>query len=357
MAVRSPRSVEAPGRKVLVAGAYHGGANAAGTSGTGHDPAAQPAWLSIYDVSDCANPRLMSEVQWPENSHSVRLSPDGRKVYGTQLSPFTGKGGIQVMDISDLSHPRFLGKFGATRADGTGFEIAAHEVSFSPDGTRLYAGVIASEGGDLSKGVRLMPPSRASMGPDGGGIYVFDQTDFLIGRPDPKLRLISAIPGGGWHSVVPARIGGKNFLVGGAELTGCPGTWPRLSDISEERAPRIAGEFRLAMNHAENCPPPGPTERMSGGIVPGPGTAALHYNDVDSPTESRLGMFNFMWAGLRIADLTNPAAPREVAYFKPGDVCTGHVRYLPRHGQIWLVCNASGFHVLELRPELRRVLR
>jgi hypothetical protein len=184
-----------------------------------------------------------------------------------------------------------------------------------------------------------------------------DQTDFLIGRPDPKLRLISAIPGGGWHSVVPARIGGKNFLVGGAELTGCPGTWPRLSDISDERAPRIAGEFRLAMNHTENCPPPGPTEQMSGGIVPGPGTATLHYNDVDSPTETRLGLFNFMWAGLRIVDLANPAAPRELAYFKPGDVCTGHVRYLPRRGQIWLVCNASGFHVLELRRGLRRALR
>lgn len=351
-------AVDAPGRKVLIAGAYHGGAHAAGTSGSkDHDPAAQGAWLDIYDVSDCANPKLMAEVEWPENAHSARLSPDGRLVYGTNLSPFTGHGGIQVMDISDMAKPRFIGKFGASRADGTTFEFASHEVSFSPDGRRMYAGVNASLGGDLNRGITLMPPSQTSLGPDGGGVYIFDNTDFIAGRPNPKLRLLGTMPGGGWHSVVPARIGGVSYLVGGAELGACPGTWPRITNIADETRPFLAGEFKLAMNRRENCPEPSAAERAGGGIVPPPGTATLHYNAIDSATDTKLGLFNFMWGGLRIADLRNPAAPKEVAYFKPGDVCTGHVRYLPKSGQVWVVCNASGFHVLELQPKVRSFMK
>ena len=88
----------------------------------------------------------------------------------------------------------------------------------------------------------------------------------------------------------------------------------------------------------------------------GPGTATLHYNDVDRAEDTRLGLFNFAWGGLRITDLRDPAHPVEVAYFKPGDVCTGHVRYVPKSGQIWVVCNASGFHVLELAPQIRASL-
>lgn len=355
-AAETMHAVSAPGRKVLVAGAYHGGENAAGTSGTGHDPEASAAWLDIYDVSDCTNPKLMAEVKWPENSHTLRLSPDGRLVYGTNLSPFTGEGGIQVMDISDMANPRFLGKFGATRADGTTFEFAPHEVSFSPDGQRVYAAVNSSLGGDLNKGMKIYPPNRESLGPNGGGVYIFDNSDFIEGRADPKLRLIGVVPGGGWHSVMPAKIGGVPHLVGGAELGACPGTWPKIINIADETSLRIVGEFRLAMNHAENCPPPSPAESGSSGIIASPGTATLHFNDVDSPTNTRLGLFQFLWGGLRIIDLRDPANPVEVAYFKPGDACGGHVRYVPETGHIWMMCGQSGFYVLELKPQVRASL-
>lgn len=355
-ALETMHAVSAPGRKVLAAGAYHGGENAAGTSGSGHDPDAAAAWLDIYDVSDCADPKLMAEVKWPENSHTVRVSPDGRFVYGTNLSPFTGKGGIQVMDISDMAHPRFVGKFGATRANGETFEFASHELSFSLDGRRAYAGVTSSLGGDLNKDIKIFPPNREALGSNGGGVYIFDNSDFIEGRADPKLRLLSSVPAAGWHSVMPANIGGVPYLVGGSELGACPGTWPKITNIADETKPFIAGEFRLAMNRSENCPAPTATEKASGGIVPSPGTATLHFNDVDSPTDTRLGLFQFLWAGLRIVDLKDPAKPVEVAYFKPGDACGGHVRYVPETGHIWLSCGQSGFYVIELEPKVRAAL-
>ena len=341
-------AASAPDRKVLAAGAYAGG-----------KPGSKPeeaAWLDIYDVSDCANPKLMSEYQWPENVHAITVAPNGQRVYGTSIDPFSGKGGLLVLDISDMAHPRLIGKFGATRPDGTTYEFAPHEVSISADERRIYAGVIASTGGDLNPGIKLFPPSAEGLGPDAGGIYVFDNSDIVDGRPNPQLRLIGTAPHGGWHSVMPANINGTPYLVGGGELGACPGAWPKIVNIADEAHPYIAGEFKLQMNRKENCPPPGKVELASRGISGAPGTASLHFNDVDSATDTRLGLFQFMWSGLRIADLRDPKNPVEVAYFKPGDACGGHVRYLPETGHIWFACAASGFYVIELTPQLRASL-
>ncbi|HEV2174027.1 MAG TPA: hypothetical protein VGR71_10685, partial [Nitrospira sp.] len=201
--VETIHAVSVPGRKVLVAGAYGGGQR------PGHPEDA--AWLDIYDASDCKNPKLMDEYKWPENVHMVTLSPNGQRVYGTVISPFTGKGGLLVLDIADMAHPKLIGKFGVTRADGTSYEFAAHEVTISPDEKRIYAGAIASLGDDLNPehAPRL---SAEGLGPNAGGIYILDNSDIVDGRPDPKMRLIGTALHGGWHSPVQAHIGGKLYL-------------------------------------------------------------------------------------------------------------------------------------------------
>ena len=311
------------------------------------------AWLSVYDVSDCANPRKVLEYRWPEPVHTLTVSPNGRRIYGTVINPFTGQGGIQVLDITNLAKPRFLGKFQVTRSDGTSFEFATHEVSISPDEKRIYAGVVSSRGGDLNQGIKISPPNIDALGPHAGGIYVLDNSDIVKGRPDPKMRLVSTAHRAGWHSAVQARIGGVPHLVGAGELGACPGSWPKITNIADEKNPRAVGEFKLQMNRKENCPAWDQAETGSGGIVGRAGTAVTHFNDVDSSTDTRLGLFPFSWAGLRIVDLRNPADPVEIAYFKPGDPCASHVRYVPETGHIWFACALSGFYVIELRPEVR----
>ncbi len=319
--------------------------------------AVSDGWLDIYDVSDCTHPRLTAEVKWPEPAHTITVSPNGRRVYGTIINPFTGNGGIQVMDISDLTKPRFIGRFEVTAPDGRSYEFAPHEISISPDERRIYAGVIASKGGDLNRDFKSGPISAERLGPEAGGIYILDNSDIVQGRPNPKLRLIGTAAHGGWHSAVQARIGGVPYLVGAGELLACPGSWPRISNIADETRPQVVGQFRLAMNIKENCPPPDAQETATGGILGRKGTAASHFNDVDSASDTRLGLFPFMYAGLRIVDLRDPTQPREVAYFKPGDPCMSHVRYVPRTGQIWFACVASGFWVIELQPQVRDAIR
>jgi hypothetical protein len=319
------------------------------------NPSHDDAWLAVYDVSDCARPKLMLEYKWPERVHTLKVSPNGRRVYGTVISPFTGEGGIMVLDITDVTKPRFLGKFGVTRPDGTTFEFATHEVSISPDERRIYAGVIGSKGDDLNAGVKQMPPNVQGLGPDAGGIYILDNSDIATGRPEARMRLVGTAQHAGWHSAVVAKIHGKPYLVGAGELLACPGSWPRITDMADEKHPRVVGEFRLQMNLHENCSPFSQSETASAGIVPAPGTATSHWNDVDSATDTRLGLFPFVWGGLRIVDLRNPAKPVEVAYFKPGDKCMSHARYVGETGHIWFTCE-SGFYVIELRPELRASL-
>ena len=298
----------------------------------------------------------MSQYIWPENVHMVTVSPNGKRVYGTIIDPFTGAGGLIVLDISDLANPRLIGKFAATKADGSSFEFASHEVVFSPDERRIYAGVLAAKDGELKRNANTPFPSMAAMGPESGGFLLLDNSDIVSGRADPKMRVIGTAPHAGWHSPARAYIGGKPYIVNASELGACPGTWPKITDISDEANPRIIGEFRLAMNHSENCPPRTGMESATKGVVGAAGTATSHFNDVDSATDTRLGLFTFMSAGLRIADLRDPTKPVEVAYFKPGDPCLSHVRSVGRTGQIWVVCSRSGFYVLELDPKLRRTL-
>lgn len=338
------------GRPILAASNYGG---VEGMS------APKEGWLSLYDVSDCTKPKLLADVQWPEPVHTVRVSPSGRYVYGPVLNPFNGAGGIAVMDIANPAKPRFVGKFGVTRPDGTSYQFAPHELVFSPDEKRIYVGVVASQGGDLNhhfKNTKPGIPSAESVGQDAGGFYILDNSDFAESKPDPKFRLIGTAQHAGWHSPALATIAGKPYVVNAGELGACPGAWPRITDISDETDPKLAGEFRLAMNHEENCPPPTAMEKASGGLVGRPGIASTHFQDVDDADDTRLGLFSFMYAGLRIADLRDPANPTEVAYFKPGDPCMSHVHYDRKSGQIWLACNASGFWVVELKPEVREVL-
>lgn len=345
-AAETMHAVETADKSVLAVSTY------GGVPGINGPP---QGWLSIYDVSDCANPQLMSEMLLPEPMHTLTVSPNGNRVYGTVIHPFSGDGGLQVVDISNLQKPEYIKRFGITRSDGSEYEFAPHEISISPDETRIYAGVIASRGGDLNKDIKIFPPNAKGLGPDAGGIYIIDNSDLAKNRDNPQLRLLGTSHHGGWHGAVQAEINGKPYLVGAGELGACPGAWPRISLIEDETRPQIVGEFRLAMNHRENCPPLNAEEQATGGVSGRAGTATTHFNDVDSATNTRLGLFPFMHAGLRIADLSDPTAPTEIAYFKPGDACMSHVRYMANSNQVWFACSESGFWVIELDPSLLTV--
>jgi hypothetical protein len=357
--------VTSSGRKIVI-----GGDRAVG--GTTNNASSR---LSIYDASDCENPKHMAEYVWPEGTHTVHISPDGMLVYGMTIEPMTGRGGIHVLDISDLAHPRYVGKFGITGPDGRSWEFAPHNMIVSPDGRRMYVGVIGSRGGDLNRESKLADGvfGYERFAPGAGGVYIIDSSDFAAGRANPKLRLIGTAEHSGWHDTSLANIKGVPYLVGTGEgIIPCPGAFPLITNIADEQHPRIVGAFRTDMNRPENCPaasaPPKIAMTADGKVAyptPAARAAAMnqsskqssHYSSVDSATNTRIGMFSMTGAGFRIADLRNPANPVEIAYFRPGPACSGFSRYVEKTGQIWMSCGAAGFYVLDLAPDVRAALQ
>lgn len=336
-------AVDAPDRSILVAGRYSLYYDVLG-GGTGS--------VDVYDVADCRNPVRLSTIEFPLGVHNLTLSADGRRVWTTLP--------VQAADLTDPARPVYQGNLeDALRATGVFHLEYAHEVRPTPDGTRVYLGgqIVGEE-----------------------ELLVVD----LNGWPNGQPTVVGSIAGPG-HSIVPATVGGRAYLLHSDESivgplsNGClpaavtPAGGPAeplLTDITDPSAPFDAGALRLEINQPEHC-----LDAIASGV-----DGSAHYQDVDDPDDTTFAMVSMWNSGLRIFDVRDPANPVEVAYFNPGlydvgpasgapgtggladfigyanrglDTAWAHVRYRADTGQIWLTTRAGGFWVLELQPQVR----
>ncbi len=342
--VETIHAVVAPDRAILVTGRY----GLFGMTGIG-----EPAPVDVWDVSDCRVPRHLSTFTLPWNAHNLTLSADAKTVWNTLP--------LQAMDISDPTQPRYLGNLeDQLRAQGVNKLMFAHEAWPSPDGRRLYVG------GQMAGDEELL---------------ILD----VEGWPERPARVVGRTPTPG-HSIRPATIGGKPYLINSDEsiisptAKGCLPTLftpvggasqPFLTDISNETAPVVRSQYRLPINEPSSCL----------AQVASMSNASVHYQDVDDPEDTTFAMLSMWHAGLRVVDVRNPHQPREVAYFNPGrfrlanpsggggisgsmgiltpndlDQAWAHSRYVPETGHIWLTTRSGGFWVLELQPHIRAAL-
>lgn len=317
--------------------------------------------VDVYDVSNCANPKHRSTVYFPENMHNLGLSMDATKVYASMP--------LQVVDITDPAHPGPVEQFqcelaaqappgylglitwnGESRKDPQCAAMIAHEFDFSPDDERMYVG---------------------DQMPGESNLYIVDLTT------TPR-DVISWIPGPA-HGVRRADIGGKRHLLHSDETLASPAPLPPtflangcvpepvtplggaaqafLTDISAEAAPARVSELKLAINDPTNC-----AARNESGVK-----ATVHYNEVDDADDATFALLGMSNAGVRLFDIRNPASPKEVAYFNPGqlvgtdgskvlDTVFAHVHYEKSTGHVWLSTRNGGFWVLELEPQVRAAL-
>ena len=131
---------------------------------------------------------------------------------------------------------------------------------------------------------------------------------------------------------------------------------PWLTDITDERSPKLVTQFGLEINDPLNC-----AAQLSSGT-----NASVHYHDVDDQKDTTFAMASMWNAGIRVFDVRSPSRPVEVAYFNPGDVdpsdevdldyAWGHIRWVPEKGHVWFASADGGFWVLELEPQVRRRL-
>ena len=327
-----------------------------------------PVFFDVYDLTaDCAHPVLKASVpvQMP-NGHEGNWAPDGRTYY----SASTLTGFMSAIDVSDPSAPRLL----------TVIPQESHGLSVSDDGTRMYVANPGFDGG--STGCHAGTPlPRTNSQSCLNGLDILDVGAIqsrgilpILSRP----RIVGSLrwtDGSTAQHTIPITYGGHPYLAfvdeGGSgapiDLQGPAGA-ARIIDIGDETHPLVVSKLKLAIQMPENNRL-AVTDALGDGLFGYQG----HYCTVDredDPTALACGYFQ---SGIRVFDIRDPRAPREIAYFNPpaqighklelpgsehangpafaastldADWCASQVRLVQDPPSLWAACQDNGLMIL-----------
>lgn len=268
--------------------------------------------FDVYSIADCRRPVLLSSTRIPGTvGHEGEWAPDGRTYYITNRQNYAVEDfGFLPVDLADPKAPKVL-----PRWDTPGMG-RAHGLSLDETGTRMYLAVPngpSDPGRQTGSGFLTLDVSAVQQRLSGGAVRVLSSPRWT--------------DGGEAQASIPITVRGQRRLVAfdewGSYLIdfgrlGCAAAangssaygYPRLFDMTDERAPRQLRTYRLQVQDPANC-----------SLVVND-TAHLfsystHYCSVDRRVDPRLlGCANFE-SGLRVFDIRDPLRPREVAYYNP----------------------------------------
>lgn len=239
--------------------------------------------LSVYDLSDCAHPRLLNPGPGtdplqllPITAHEGGFSPDGFTYWTSGVAP----GLVNAVDLTDPSHPRVVwqGMPG----------LAMHGMGISDDGNRVY----------LSDNM--------------GGLVVLDSSAVQRRDPNPQVPVLAKMTwNDGWatqHSI-PITYDGHHYLFT-VDEAGSGGV--KLIDVEDDTRPRIVNTIKLEINLPEN---------QDSAIASSMGGGAFgydaHYCTTDRPHNPTALACGWVTSGIRVFDIRDPFDVREIAYYNP----------------------------------------
>ncbi len=336
-----------------------------------------PSGTTIVDVADPRNPRVLAHVPVPDgwHSHKVRVANGimivNHERFG-QASPEFG-GGIAIYDVSRPAEPRQIGKW-VTAGKGV------HRYDF--DGRYAYISPTA-EGyvGNIAMILDLADPTRPEevgrwwipgQWQAGGetypwhpdwptprchhplrlgdrlyvsywhhGLYILDISDMSRPKAIAGLNTSRAFP----HPThtclpIPQPLKGRRVMVVAdedvAKLYPSAPSFTWIYDITDETVPVPISTFQVPGLDVDGRPQPPmtgchqPSERFAGTIIP----------------------FAWFAQGLRIVDIADPFAPKEVGYYMP-DAPAGAERAssndvtMDSRGLIYLIDRIRGVDIIE----------
>jgi hypothetical protein len=299
--------------------------------------------VDVYDVShDCRNPTLDALSPMGVLGHEGAFSPDGRTYWATA----TATGGLSAIDLTDPTKPVLL-MHSAT--------IAAHGLSVSDDGNRLYLADVRDYGEEITEG--------------GGGLRVLDasgiQSRTALTTDLPQVGYLSwpevTIP----QSTIPVTIRRHRYLIEFDEFDSNVMAYSsdenvggvRLIDIQDDRHPRVVSRMRLSVWERDYR---ATDQRGDPGAAKGTQGYAAHYCAVPQRAEPGIVACSTIASGLRVFDIRNPLRPREVAYAvhpgvdlsspssSTGAYAMSAAAFDVRRRQVWYTDGATGFWVEQL---------
>ena len=283
--------------------------------------------IDIYDISkDCRAPELRSSTPMGFLGHESGISPDGNTFYSASPSGET----LVAVDITNplLPVPIWFGNYDS------------HGLSIRADGNRAYVAGTDS------------------------GLIILDTTEIQARVPNPDVPVVARLQ---WKSMsipqnaIPVTIKGRPYLVeidefGGGQQVGAG----RMIDIADERNPRVVSNMRLEVHQPENFPA---QENDNGAQNPVQGYAG-HYCNVPTRVDPEIVACSYILSGLRVFDIRNPEAPREIAYYNapvrprtipgigivpdPSNWAMSSPSFVPERGEIWYSDGLSGFYAVRL---------
>lgn len=303
--------------------------------------------MSIWDASDCRDPRLVARYDFQgKNIHTVMLwrdPEDPARVLA--VASFSDNPDLQVIDLTGCPNdcnPSLVAAW--DYATQTGIAENTHEATMSTDGRRIYqsqyrAGFFMLDSSRLIESLRGGPPCNPTppTTPSAAGYCL------TLLNPDVDSRQDSAPPFvGEWYHTslkVPDRpylvqlqeSGGPSFNRETGEIvSNCPGAFLRLLYVGEDEwtnqtssagpvllrgdlNPETVGAYGTPEQRVENC--------TRTGFKEGTAPPIAWFSPHDAVVFPDLVITTYYGAGLRAIDIANPYLPVEVGSFlnKPVD--------------------------------------
>lgn len=310
----------------------------------GSAPVPFAGYFDVYDVaSDCAHPRLLASLPVNGLGHEGNWAPDGRTYYATG---FSGPGTVTAIDVADPAAPRPITTFLAS--------TIVHGLGVSQDGKRLY---LAHVNEDYVTGLAHRPSAT-----DSNGLGIYDLSEIAERKPNPQVKRVAELtwPDGSLgQQALPITSKGKPYVVFVDEfLHG--GT--RIIDVTDERNPRIVSKLKLEIQMPANkelAASETTYNNENGGLFPFGYNS--HYCNADRLVDPTILACSNYESGIRVFDIRDVAAPREIAYFNPGGdgtrspgsyggTTSGYTSAQPRiiseRAEIWFTDQDRGFYVV-----------
>jgi hypothetical protein len=334
---------------------------------------APPHGTTIVDVADPAKPRQLAEISIPDGMHSHKVRVENgvmvvnRESYPPGRRPPDFPGGIDIYDISRPSSPRKLTTWSAR---------GMHRFTF--DGRYLY-GSPELDGyiGNIMMILDLENPERPEevgrwwmpgQWEAGGETKSWEGTNHRCHHP---IRLGDRLYVSYWHGgfvILDIEDMSKPKFVSGLDWSP-PFPWPthtalpvpfpirdrRLLLVADEDVVRIGPDIPSFLWIVDITDETRPVPFASYQVDEEDGSPVSDYTGLHQFCEDMHGTeVPIAWFahGLKIVDIANPHAPREVASFLP-PVPEGAKRvssndvFVDSRGLIYLIDRTRGLHILE----------
>lgn len=336
-----------------------------------------PSGTSIYDVEDPRKPRLLAHLEVPPgwHSHKVRVADDIMIVnyerLGADETPEFG-GGIGIYDVSDPARPRQIGKW---RTAGRGvhrYDFDGRFAYISPSAEGFVGNIVMvldledpatprevgrwwipgqwKAGGEAYPWDDRTPPrchhplrhgDRLYVSYWHHGFFILDISEMAKPKVISSLNTTPVYPHP-THTclVVPTLLKGRKIMVVAdedvAKLWPAAPAFTWIYDITEERMPVSIATWQVEGLDPDGQPQPPmmgchqPSERFNGSIIP----------------------FAWFAKGLRLLDIRDPYAPKEVGFYEPDPpagfpLSSSNDVTIDKRGLVYLVDRQRGVDIID----------